>query len=88
MLMLLLSGKRSFTRKPCLSKNRVFWLFFLFSHFFAFVACLPKGKKKGGGEDKTGCGRKTYSRNDFLLVSLCLGFHNPGELHVLQRRFL
>ncbi|XP_031977977.1 uncharacterized protein LOC116450042 isoform X3 [Corvus moneduloides] len=53
LLMLLLSGKRSFTRKPCLSKNWDFSLLIFFSpfaHFFAFVASLRKGKKKIKGE--------------------------------------
>lgn len=89
LLMLLLSGKRSFTRKPCLSKNWDFSLFFFlfppFAHFFAFVASPRKGKKIKGEKKKKirlPAGRKSYSRNYFLLVSLCLGFHNPGELRV------
>ena len=47
-----------------------------------------KGKNTGKKKKiRLAAGRKTYSRNYFLLVSLCLGFHNP-ELHVLQRRCL
>lgn len=41
-----------------------------------------KGKKKKK-EIRLPAGRKSYSRNYFLPVSLCLGFHNPGELCVL-----
>lgn len=39
-----------------------------------------RGKKKK--KIRLPAGRKSYSRNYFLLVSLCLGFHNPGELRV------
>lgn len=62
-----------------------FFLFPPFAHFFAFVASPRKGKKIKGEKKKKirlPAGRKSYSRNYFLLVSLCLGFHNPGDLCV------
>jgi len=48
--MVLLSGKRSFTRKSCLSKKEGFlvYFFFLSSRLFAFVVRLLKGENKEG----------------------------------------
>lgn len=56
----------------------------LFSLSFLCICGMSTERKKKKKKRLT-AGRKTYSRNYFLLVSLCLGFHNAGELHVLQR---